>query len=221
LRELIELLESTADGAFAVDTNLEIVYWNQAAHEMLGFDRRDTLGHPCYQVLHGLDDGNRPFCKAFCHVADAVANREPVISYDIQALTSSGDRQWLNMSIVVYRQGRQDADTLIIHLFRDAANNKDFESLFNKVLEAAQNGNSSPAKLAPASQPARHFEGLTGREIEVLDLLAKGAGTRDIARRLVISPNTVRNHIQHIFQKLHVHSRAEAVASAIRNGLIQ
>jgi DNA-binding NarL/FixJ family response regulator len=50
--------------------------------------------------------------------------------------------------------------------------------------------------------------------------LAEGLDTRDLAQRLVISPNTARNHIQHILQKLQVHSRTEAVATTIRHGFI-
>jgi len=217
---LTELLESTADGAFAVNRNLEIVYWNQAAQEMLGFDQDNTIGQTCYQVLQGLDEGNRPLCTAFCHVADAVSKREPVTSYNMRALTSKGVRQWLNMS-VVYQKGAEDGDALIIHLFRDRTYNKDFETLFSKVLEAALNGDGLPAEVSTPSDAKPLFEGLTAREKEILVLLAEGLGTRDLAQRLVISPNTVRNHIQHILQKLHVHSRAEAVAIAIRHGFIK
>lgn len=220
MRELAELLESTADGAFAVNSNLEIVYWNQAAQEKLGFDQNSTIGFPCYQVLQGLDEFNRPFCKAFCRVADAMSKREPVTSYDVRALTSKGDRQWLNMSIV-YLQGAEDEDTLIIHLFRDRMHDKDLEALFSTALKAALNGNGLPAEAPRPSDARSLFEELTAREREVLALLAEGLSTRNIAQRLVIAPSTVRNHIQQILQKLYVHSRVEAVAIAIRHGFIR
>lgn len=219
MRELTELLESTADGAFAVNRNLEIVYWNQAAKEILGFDQENTIGYPCYQVLQGLDEGNRPFCKAFCRVAEAMSKGEPVTSYDVRALTSKGDRQWLNMS-VVYQQAAEDEDALIIHLFRDRMHNKNIEALFSRVLDVALNGNGLPAEVSRSNGERSQFEELTAREKEVLALMAEGLGTRDLAQRLVLSPNTVRNHSQNILQKLHVHSRAEAVAIAIRYGFI-
>ncbi len=57
---------------------------------------------------------------------------------------------------------------------------------------------------------------LTNREREVLNLLAEGLDGAAIAERLVLSPATVRNHIQHILARLDVHSRAEAVALALR-----
>jgi DNA-binding NarL/FixJ family response regulator len=60
---------------------------------------------------------------------------------------------------------------------------------------------------------------LTPRELEVLRLLADGMDQRAIAERLVISPKTVATHIQHVLEKLGVHSRAQAVAAAHRYGL--
>jgi DNA-binding NarL/FixJ family response regulator len=57
---------------------------------------------------------------------------------------------------------------------------------------------------------------LTPRERDVLDLLAEGFQQDEIAQRLVISPNTVATHIQRVLAKLEVHSRAQAVAVALR-----
>jgi DNA-binding NarL/FixJ family response regulator len=61
---------------------------------------------------------------------------------------------------------------------------------------------------------------LTARERDVLELLASGLGQAQIAEALVVSPKTVGTHIEHILQKLGAHSRAEAVAIAYRDGLI-
>jgi DNA-binding NarL/FixJ family response regulator len=57
---------------------------------------------------------------------------------------------------------------------------------------------------------------LTAREREVLELVAEGLNQKEIAGRLVISPKTVGAHIEHIFAKLGVRSRAQAVASVYR-----
>lgn len=59
---------------------------------------------------------------------------------------------------------------------------------------------------------------LTRREEEVLHLLASGLTQKEIARQLVISSSTVASHIEHILDKLGVHSRAQAVALAHRSG---
>ena len=57
---------------------------------------------------------------------------------------------------------------------------------------------------------------LTDREWEVLDLLSGGASNEDIARVLVLSPETVRTHLKNLYRKLEVRSRADAVAAAVR-----
>ncbi len=59
--------------------------------------------------------------------------------------------------------------------------------------------------------------GLSDREKEVLNALIEGHGTKAIADKLFVSMHTVRFHLHNIYQKLHVNSRAEAVAKALRN----
>lgn len=70
-----------------------------------------------------------------------------------------------------------------------------------------------------ARDSALLFPALTEREREVLSLVARGLDNRRIARELVLSEKTVRNHLTHIFDKLQVASRAEAVARARDAGL--
>lgn len=67
--------------------------------------------------------------------------------------------------------------------------------------------------------PDSQFD-LTTREKEVLTGLAEGSSYHDIAGNLFISLDTVRHHIRNIYRKLHVHSQSEAVAKALRKGLI-
>jgi HD-GYP domain-containing protein (c-di-GMP phosphodiesterase class II) len=62
--------------------------------------------------------------------------------------------------------------------------------------------------------------GLTAREVEVLRLAARGLSTRQIAQRLVMSPKTVGNHIEHIYLKIGVGSRAAASLFAVQHGLL-
>jgi two-component system, NarL family, nitrate/nitrite response regulator NarL len=64
-------------------------------------------------------------------------------------------------------------------------------------------------------------EQLTKRELEVLELLATGAGSRAIALELGVAPNTVRTYVQSILSKLQVHSRLEAAAFAVRHSLVR
>ena len=61
---------------------------------------------------------------------------------------------------------------------------------------------------------------LTNREREVLELLADGLGNKQIAARLGISTNTVKTHLEVLFEKLGVSSRAEAVATGVKRGML-
>jgi DNA-binding NarL/FixJ family response regulator len=61
---------------------------------------------------------------------------------------------------------------------------------------------------------------LTGREREILELIAEGLTNAAIAKRLFISVNTVRNHVQSLLAKLGAHSKLEALSVAVRDGLI-
>jgi DNA-binding NarL/FixJ family response regulator len=74
-----------------------------------------------------------------------------------------------------------------------------------------------------AAQLAEHMgdETLTDREIEVLRHLAGGNRNRDIAERLFISEETVKVHVKHIMEKLGASDRTQAVAIAVRRGIIQ
>ncbi|MEP7032834.1 MAG: response regulator transcription factor [Actinomycetota bacterium] len=89
-------------------------------------------------------------------------------------------------------------------------------SMASKLLTefAAMSKASSEKPQVPAPR-------LTDREMEVLKLVAQGLNNRDIAKRLFISENTVKNHIRNILEKLHLHSRMEAVVYAVREKLLE
>jgi DNA-binding NarL/FixJ family response regulator len=71
----------------------------------------------------------------------------------------------------------------------------------------------------PAPQPA---DALTTREREVLELLVQGiTSNRELAERLFVSENTIKYHLRHILDKLHVQNRAQVIAYALRHGLVE
>lgn len=74
-----------------------------------------------------------------------------------------------------------------------------------------------------AAQLVEHMgdEALTAREVEVLKSLAEGNRNKDIGERLFISEETVKVHIKHIMEKLGANDRTQAVAIAVRRGIIQ
>jgi DNA-binding NarL/FixJ family response regulator len=84
--------------------------------------------------------------------------------------------------------------------------------------EAAQTLAGMPSNATEAVGLARH---LTDRERQVLALLVEGAGSQELAERLYLSRNTIRTHVQNICSKLQVHSRLEAVAFAVKYGVVE
>ena len=74
----------------------------------------------------------------------------------------------------------------------------------------------------PPSEPIRVIPEprLTPRQREILNLIASGLSTSEVARELTLSPETVRNHIRNAFRELHAHTRVEAIAAAQRLGLL-
>lgn len=76
-------------------------------------------------------------------------------------------------------------------------------------------------RVAPMADRSLAADRLTDREREVLELLANGRSTRQIAEQLIVGEETVKTHLGHIYQKLGVGDRVAAVALAIRRGLVR
>lgn len=76
----------------------------------------------------------------------------------------------------------------------------------------------TPRQFVPPVPP-QAFPELTEREREILDLIAQGHSNSEIATRLVLSPNTVRNYVSNVFSKLQVADRAQAIIRARESGL--
>ncbi len=106
-----------------------------------------------------------------------------------------------------------------------------FENIFDSMLQVLNEGGvpMSPriarkalamlrtAKMA--KQETKVETNLTDRELEILELIVKGLNYQEIAEKLIISPNTVRKHIQNIYEKLHVTTKLAAVKVAIKKRL--
>jgi DNA-binding NarL/FixJ family response regulator len=122
------------------------------------------------------------------------------------------------MSIFAYQMDENRDNKVIVHLFRDINDKKEDEIFLHRLLEAARKYHSIPSEIGTEQEIL--LGELTQREREVLTLMTQGHGTREIGQLLSISTNTVRNHIQHILEKLQVHSRLEAVTFAIKHNMV-
>lgn len=217
---LFQALANSADGAFVIDEDQRVIYWNQAAQDLLGYAADEVVGRACFEILGGRGDRGQTICRHNCYVAAIASAGSPVTSYDTRVRTKLGELRWINVSILTFGVSG-NTTPLVVHLFRDATQKRESEQFTQQVLDAArrmQAGDLSSSPFSASENPPT--QDLTDREREVLSLLAQGLSTRDIAQTLSISTATTRNHIQNILHKLNVHSRLEAVAYAFGHGLV-
>jgi DNA-binding NarL/FixJ family response regulator len=95
------------------------------------------------------------------------------------------------------------------------------EELLDCIRRVSRGETSIPAPLLEKLAAGMSSEALTGREPDVLTLLARGKSNKEIGANLYISETTVKAHLRRIFAKLNVLSRTEAIAAASHRGLVQ
>lgn len=113
--------------------------------------------------------------------------------------------------------GKDEAPEAIIEAVRNASQGEAYlpPSAMKLLLDHIANEHRRPGAGQPLLAEAR----LTQREKDVLRLLAKGRHNQEIAEELGLSVRSVGNHLAKIYNKLHIHGRAEAVLYAVRNGI--
>ncbi|MBE7519601.1 MAG: PAS and helix-turn-helix domain-containing protein [Thermoflexaceae bacterium] len=215
LAGLAALFDRMADGVYAVDSGQHVVYWNPAAERITGVTGEEAVGRQCYDVMAGTDIAGRCYCRVDCDTIVCARRGEGVESYDV--LARPGERRlWVNMSILPVRTAGFD-QPLAVHIFRDITRPRMAEVLAEEAVAVVARYAEAIQTAQPGEPVADH---LTPRELEVLRLLAAGATVRAIALELVITPATVRAHIEHLMNKLGAHTRLQAVVVAARRDLL-
>ncbi len=202
---LTDIAGGTGDGAVVLDGAQRILSWNRAAEAILGLSSGEVVGRRCHEVFCGRDESGNRVCCPRCPMFVMVQRGERVAPRDMVVTARGGEQRWVSFSTLVAPGG-----VAVLHLFRDISDVHARRRMADEILLGRLR---VPESLSPALQA------LTVREREVLSLLARGAGTREIAAALFISPLTARNHVHHILRKLDTSSRVEAVAVALRSGL--
>lgn len=203
-----------------MDHEQRIVRWNGGAERLLGYTAADVLGRACYKVIAGLGRSGQATCGPDCPVRRCVDRRELPQSVEVNARTRDGKRVWLHLSVIVIPH---ESGPLRAHVLLDVSDRRHAAEVVAQVAslcrpsevllldECGRSGQRACSGATGAAEPT-----FTTREREVLRLVADGLSNEAIAARLVISANTVRNHVQHILVKSGAHSRAEAVSFALR-----
>lgn len=200
----LEVFRASAVPCIAVGTDERIRLFNAAAGSFFNVQPDQALGKPCYQVVEGCDVFGNRYCGVGCPLLRMARDGEPVRPTEISLPGAGGNtRRIAVLSIAV---PTTDAGPALVHLFHES-----FQCSPASAALPVERSIAISERTAPT---------LTEREIQVLRLIAEAASTREIAERLSISTATVRNHVQHVLDKLGVSGKLEAVLFAKRNGLL-
>ena len=196
---VIRLLTERGGATISTDGTGRIVAWSHGAEELLGHRASAVQGKPLHEVLKSRDTfGNRISCE--CGVREMLRRGEQVRRHVITVAVASGESK--RVVLFVRPQEPSSSRTHVYEIRPDAR---------------SQQGDRRTADR----RPTRSVVGtLTSAELNVLKLLAGGMRAQEVASSLSVSLTTVRNHIQHLFRKLKVHTQGEAISLALRSGLV-
>ncbi|WP_421547116.1 helix-turn-helix transcriptional regulator [Pseudomonas sp. QD4] len=204
----------SADSQLVVDVN-------EAFLDTSGYPSEELLGKTVEEI--GFIEGRKACAELFAALekAGSVAGLELkvrkkgaelidcVVSADTVIIQDSPCYLLVLMDITERKRTELELVAAIEEVMQDA-------SWFSQTLieKLANMKSTSPAQRASAS-----FTDLTARERDVLGLICEGLADKEIAARLQLAPNTVRNHVATVYSKLAVHSRSEAIVWARERGL--
>src|SRR5216117_1101047 len=184
-------------------------------------------GDPRFEVLAEAANGAEAVAVAERHSPDVILMDLRMPEVDGVAAIAELARRGVPSRVLVLTTYDTDSDVLPAieagatgYLLKDAPRDELF-----RAVEAAARGQAvlSPAVatrlMGQMRQPAS--EPLSQRELEVLELIARGSTNREAAKQLFISEATVKTHLLHVYAKLGVNDRAAAVAAAFERGLLR
>lgn len=216
-QELFDLFEATSDAVFAVTDQCEICSWNKAAEKLFGYPRTEALGKSCNELLQGRGTMGLGVWGEECSIRECVEKRVEVPRFDLEVKTRSGRRLWVSVGTVLYGSSQNHGRrSLIVHVANNITQHRREEELLRKMTSLARQLSSIPEVIGRPTP----ISPLSDQEKEILHMFSVGKNSTEIARKLGITLQTLRNHLHHINQKLHTHNRLEAVTHAVQRKLI-
>ncbi len=222
------MTESVINEGSASPIRVAIIEDDRVTREGLGMLINGTPGHKCVATFRSVEDALRG------HSGDA-----------LDVLLLDFDLPGMNGSEGVRPLKEKYTSAEILMLTVHAEENKVFESICNgacgyllkdtppaRLLESIDEAHRGGAPMSPeiarkvvtlfqkTGPPEKIDQQLTPQELRLLKLLVEGYSYQGAADRLHISVNTVRDYIRTIYDKLHVHSKSEAVSKALRSRII-
>jgi DNA-binding CsgD family transcriptional regulator len=187
----------------------------------LGWTGEDVIGRDAGELMEVKDLFGNRLCPHHCGLHEMARRGEPFQTVCLFLKAKNGEYHQFFGSVSAVAAETHDRDAKrkqrgwdLVFRLQQERRRQTAGALIERLLHR------QAALPVPASAPDGQPPQLTARQKEVLSLLAEGCEPPRIAKRLGVSVNTVRNHIQRILMNLDCHSQANAVAIAIRQGLI-
>ena len=203
------MIGSISDLVEVIDTQGTIIYSNLPASQPTKQGSPKLEGGKYHQV----HDRTCPSC-ASCPLDQVLRTGSP-LTRECPIELENGRRGWARQHLYPLRDENGGLKG-VLRLVFDITPEKESrarEEKYLSVLEQSLHNRKEP-------EPAPQAQALSAREQQVLSFLAEGMSNQEIARLLCISPNTVKTHVTHIFNKLGVNDRTQAAVTATRMELI-
>lgn len=204
-----QAFSNTADIVFGIDTGCRITFWNDRCRKFFNRSFEEVRLKKCAEVLAGTNLDGSPLCGPDCHIAEQIKHGWTGKDYDLVVKDQGGASVLMNVGVYFTpekRSARGGTSAFLALRMVDC-----YRFLQRMTGESRFKTKESASRVCNLSR----------RELEILELIAGGLGTAEIAERLFISPSTVKNHLRNILEKLNVHSRAEAATLALRRGFFR
>ena len=196
---LYAAIEGTTDGMILVDHAARVFHVNRRGHEILGLDPRQSSGAHITELLR------QPQLAALWAAA---GDERDAVTCEISM--PGGPTLQATISSCLSAEGRPIGRMLVL---RDTTREKRIQ------IELAASVAERLLQITGDSFPDPELLPLTSRELAVVGLLVEGLTNAQMADRLHVSQNTIASHLKHIYAKLEVTSRTQAISLAVSRGM--
>jgi DNA-binding CsgD family transcriptional regulator len=213
------IVASASEAAFATTEDNEILCCNAAARDLVGLlEDVEVGGRHLGELLQPSDLYGNRLNRDHIPFLEMLHRGEATKPFQFCIRTEAADRQRVAVSVIVVLNP-DPAPAHLVYLMRPIFRRRRADEAIDRVLRIPGVRSRVVDRLTNGDAWTAGFH-LTVRQLEVIRLLAEGKSNEQIAEDLSLSAHTVGSHLQNIFRELGVHSKAEAVATAFRHGLI-
>lgn len=216
--DALTIVARSSAAAVATDAEDRVIGINEAARSLFGVGNARVIGLDFATVFQPRDIFGNPLGYDYSLIFQMLEGGQPLKNFECQLRKACGEYQRAQVSVIVVL-GPCPERYELAHILWPCDRRRQADEVIARLLNSAEHPEVSAigAKLRHASDGKST---LTGRQQEILRLVAGGKCSCEVAEQLNISPETVRNHMRNILSRLGVHSRAQAVSVAYQQRLI-